>query len=91
MTPCETRRAVDADDLFYARGILEVIGLSRVVSADLERLASNAELSWLWIEWTGGSNSLLRYDAESESGILRRTSSATDRASLPGLTRAQTI
>ncbi len=53
---------------FYARGILDAIGLSRVVRADLKRLAGNAELSWLWTEWLDGPNSLLRCDADSESG-----------------------
>ena len=77
----------------YACGILDAIGLSRVVGADLKRLTGSAELSWPRTEWLGGPNSLLRYDADSESGprILHRPNGTTDRTNPLGLTKARGI
>ena len=53
---------------FYARTILDAISLSRVDCASLNRLACCSELRWLWSQWLGDSDSLLRYEAHAEFG-----------------------
>ena len=52
---------------FYARSILDAIGLSRVGSVDLKRLADAPESAWLWREWRVGPESLLRFELDAES------------------------
>ena len=51
---------------FYARGILDAISLSRLQSADLNRLGTDS--NWLLDEWLGGSSSLLCYEADAVPG-----------------------
>ena len=46
----------------FASRILDAITLSRLDHASLNCLASSSELAWLWHEWLGSSDSLLRYD-----------------------------
>lgn len=46
----------------FASRILDAITLSRLDGASLNCLASSSELGWLWHEWLGRSDSLLRYD-----------------------------
>ena len=53
---------------FYARTILEAISLRRLGCASLNRLARCSELRWLWSQWLGDSDSLLRYEAHAELG-----------------------
>lgn len=47
----------------FARRILEAISLSRLDCPSLNRLA-RLESTWLWKEWLGKPDSLLRYEAE---------------------------
>lgn len=48
----------------FARWILEAISLSRLDGARLNRLARSSASTWLWKEWLGSPDSLLRYDAD---------------------------
>ena len=48
----------------FASHILEAISLSRLDCASLNHLARSSESTWLWKEWLGEPDSLLRYEAE---------------------------
>ena len=48
----------------FASGILEAISLSRLDCASLNCLARSSESTWLWEEWLGRPDSLLRYEAK---------------------------
>ena len=62
----------------FASRILEAITLSRLDCASLNRLARSPQLAWLWTEWLGETDSLLRYDAD--SGSAPRLSLRADNA-----------
>ena len=49
---------------FFAGRILEAITLSRLDCASLNQLARSSQLAWLWNEWLGKPDSLLRYEAK---------------------------
>ena len=61
---------------FYACGILDAINLSRLRSADLNRLQAVSD--WLFAEWFHGSSSLLCYEpnAKPSPRLWRRDNSA---------------
>ena len=48
----------------FASSILEAISLSRLDCASLNRIKRSSELAWLWHEWLGKPDSLLRYEAD---------------------------
>lgn len=51
----------------FARRILDAVSLSRLDFASLNRLERSSESIWLWKEWLGSPDSLLRYEAKSGS------------------------
>ena len=51
----------------FARRILEAISLSRLDCSSLNHLERSPKSAWLWREWLGKPDSLLRYEAESGS------------------------
>ena len=72
---------------YFARQILEAISLSRLDCASLNRLERSSELAWLWNEWLGKSDSLLRYEEESGSEprlSLRANALSIEPAEPPG-------
>ena len=48
----------------FAQRILEAISLSRLDCASLNRLARSSDSAWLWQEWLGDPDSLLRYETK---------------------------
>ena len=66
---------------FYAKTILDAISLSRLRSADLNRLGDIADSTWLLNEWFRGPRSLLlRYKPDAGSGprlLLRADSTVS--------------
>ena len=63
---------------FFASRILDAISLSRLDCASLNRLACSVDSAWLWQEWLGRSDSLLRYEAD--PGSAPRLSLQADNA-----------
>ena len=72
-----SRLEVDSPALrSFASRILDAITLSRLDCASLNRLTRSSELAWLWHEWIGGPDSLLRYEAEPAPRLALRANSA---------------
>ena len=71
---------------FYAKTILDAISLSRLRSADLNRLGDIADSTWLLNEWFRGPRSLLRYKPDAGSGprlLLRADSTVSVKLNEP--------
>lgn len=53
---------------YFAGRILEAISLTRLDYASLNQLTRSSASAWLWHQWLGSPNSLLRYEAEPQAG-----------------------
>ena len=66
MTVLASRLEDDSTALrFYARSILEAVGLDRVRSENIGQVKGSSASAWLWDEWLVAPDSLLLYDVDS--------------------------